>query len=338
MDQDVARRLEARWVSVDSTADVGNVRRRFAEWSDAAGTDAQGVGRIEIIATELATNLARYAQGRRGMWWAPQPAHSDAPPVIAVVAVDEGPGIWDLERAMTDGYSTGGSLGIGLGAVARHGDDFAVWTRTSDPSGRIRSGTVVVAVIGCACRPPVYALGRRLEGESACGDRVYVSHGPEPLIAVIDGLGHGQGASMAADAAVCALEASREAPIEESFAAMGRELAGTRGAAVSLARVGAESIEWAGVGNVAGRLFSAKTFHLLPTGGTLGMHRRPARVERVPRPHAGLLALWSDGVSDRWGLADLGLDETAHPLVLAALLHRDRGRATDDATVLALRL
>lgn len=338
MDQDLARRSESHWVSVTSMADVGNARRRFAEWSAEAGVDTQGVGRIEMVATELATNLARHACGRRRMWWAPQLPDGNGVPPIAIVAVDEGPGIPDIERAMADDYSTGGSLGIGLGAVARHSDSFATWTRTSDPSGRVRSGTVIASVIGCVSEPPLYALGRRLAGESACGDRVYIGDGPEPIVAVIDGLGHGQGASMAADAAVCALESSCGASIEELFAAMGRELTSTRGAAVSLVRLGADTIEWAGVGNVSGRLISAKTSHLLPMGGTLGMHRRQVRVERISRPHSGVMVLWSDGVSDRWSLSDFGLDESAHPLVLAALLHRDKDRDTDDATVLALRV
>ena len=43
-----------------------------------------------------------------------------------MVAHDEGPGIPDLELAMTDGYSTGGGLGLGLPGTRRLMDEFEI--------------------------------------------------------------------------------------------------------------------------------------------------------------------------------------------------------------------
>jgi len=45
---------------------------------------------------------------------------------LEVVARDEGPGIRDVERAMQDGYSTSGGLGLGLPGARRLMDDFEV--------------------------------------------------------------------------------------------------------------------------------------------------------------------------------------------------------------------
>ena len=45
---------------------------------------------------------------------------------IRVVARDDGPGIEDLERALTDGYTTGGGLGLGLPGARRLVDEFAI--------------------------------------------------------------------------------------------------------------------------------------------------------------------------------------------------------------------
>ena len=42
---------------------------------------------------------------------------------IEIVAVDKGPGIRDVSLAMVDGYSTSGSLGLGLAGVRRLMDD-----------------------------------------------------------------------------------------------------------------------------------------------------------------------------------------------------------------------
>jgi serine/threonine-protein kinase RsbT len=45
---------------------------------------------------------------------------------LLIVASDEGPGISDIPRALRDGFSTSGSLGIGLPGVRRLMDEFAI--------------------------------------------------------------------------------------------------------------------------------------------------------------------------------------------------------------------
>lgn len=58
---------------------------------------------------------------------------------IKVVFTDTGPGIPDLDRAFTDGYTTGGGLGLGLSGARRLMDEFDLWTE-------VGKGTVVTAV------------------------------------------------------------------------------------------------------------------------------------------------------------------------------------------------
>lgn len=58
---------------------------------------------------------------------------------IRVVFTDTGPGISDLDLAFTDGYTTGGGLGLGLSGARRLMDEFDVWTE-------VGQGTVVTAV------------------------------------------------------------------------------------------------------------------------------------------------------------------------------------------------
>jgi serine/threonine-protein kinase RsbT len=55
---------------------------------------------------------------------------------IVVVARDTGPGIADIERAMRDGFSTAGSLGLGLPGARRLMDDFGI-------ESSVGGGTVV---------------------------------------------------------------------------------------------------------------------------------------------------------------------------------------------------
>jgi serine/threonine-protein kinase RsbT len=78
---------------------------------------------VVIAISEVARNIIDYADcgeivlsafgqnGRRG---------------ISVVARDKGPGILDIERALQDGYSTGGGLGLGLAGAKRLMDEFQV--------------------------------------------------------------------------------------------------------------------------------------------------------------------------------------------------------------------
>jgi serine/threonine-protein kinase RsbT len=47
---------------------------------------------------------------------------------VKAVFTDKGPGIPDVDKAMTDGYTTGTGLGLGLGGSRRLVDDFALET------------------------------------------------------------------------------------------------------------------------------------------------------------------------------------------------------------------
>ena len=47
---------------------------------------------------------------------------------VRIVFADDGPGIADLDLALTDGYTTGGGLGLGLSGARRLVDEFAIDT------------------------------------------------------------------------------------------------------------------------------------------------------------------------------------------------------------------
>jgi serine/threonine-protein kinase RsbT len=61
---------------------------------------------------------------------------------VQVTARDAGPGIPDVEQAMTDGYSTYDGLGLGLPGARRLMDEFAVVSQT----GR---GTTITMTMWC---------------------------------------------------------------------------------------------------------------------------------------------------------------------------------------------
>jgi serine/threonine-protein kinase RsbT len=92
--------------------------------------------KLVTAASELARNTIKYGGGGE--------VHviclSDgARQGIRLAFVDDGPGIADLQLALTDGYTTGGGLGLGLSGAKRLVDEFTVDTRTGE-------GTTVVIV------------------------------------------------------------------------------------------------------------------------------------------------------------------------------------------------
>ncbi len=94
-------------------------------------------GDATLIATaisELARNIVSYA--RRGSITLKSIQGSSRVGIL-VLAEDDGPGILDIRQALRDGFSTSGSLGLGLPGVRRLMDDFEI---TSQPG----QGTTVV--------------------------------------------------------------------------------------------------------------------------------------------------------------------------------------------------
>ena len=78
---------------------------------------------VVIAILEVARNIVRYAgMGEIVLSTVKQGGKGG----IAVVARDDGPGIPNVERAMQDGYSTGGGLGLGLSGARRLMDEFKI--------------------------------------------------------------------------------------------------------------------------------------------------------------------------------------------------------------------
>lgn len=78
---------------------------------------------IATAISELARNIVTYA--RRGEIRL-RALQGSARQGVEVVAHDDGPGIADVKQALRDGFSTSGSLGLGLPGVMRLMDDFRI--------------------------------------------------------------------------------------------------------------------------------------------------------------------------------------------------------------------
>jgi serine/threonine-protein kinase RsbT len=86
------------------------------------GFDAPAVAKVSTVVSELGRNILKYAgQGDVLLKELPGP-----PRGIEVVVSDRGPGIEDVEVALQDHFSSGGTLGLGLPGVRRLADEFDI--------------------------------------------------------------------------------------------------------------------------------------------------------------------------------------------------------------------
>lgn len=318
---------------------VGEARRHALQLAEDCGLDETEAGRLAIVVTELATNLLRHAQRGRILLSA-RPGRSE----VEVVAIDEGPGISDLDRCFRDGYSTGGTPGTGLGAVRRLADDFDL--HSSTPGGtvavaRVRAGGPLPPEAEERQRIRVGALAVAAPGERVCGDAwAFALDGDSAALLVADGLGHGPEAAEASDAAVAAFSEEPGLAPREQLQRLHARLRATRGAAIAVVQADATdgTVRTAGAGNVVGRLVSGTSDRtLLTQHGTVGVTiRTPDEIATAWPPHA-LLAVCSDGIETRWKAELLFPVLGRDPVLAAALLMRDHCRGRDDATIAVLR-
>jgi len=108
-------------VHIDRDGDVVVARQTGRDLAKHAGFGCTDQTLITTVISELARNVLLYAgRGKMALTLAEQDGRTG----IVVTAIDEGPGIPDVARAMQDGYSTGNSLGLGLPGAKRLMDDF----------------------------------------------------------------------------------------------------------------------------------------------------------------------------------------------------------------------
>ncbi len=89
----------------------------------AQGFDTIAAAMLVTTVSELGTNILKYAA--RGEIII-QPIERTGKKGLLIRAIDQGPGITDIELAMKDHHSTGGTLGLGLPGVKRMMDEFEI--------------------------------------------------------------------------------------------------------------------------------------------------------------------------------------------------------------------
>ncbi|MDP2344722.1 MAG: ATP-binding protein [Deltaproteobacteria bacterium] len=110
-------------VPITNDTDIVVARQRGRELAQTIGFKGSDLTMIATAISEVARNIVVYA--KRGELRLSAATSADSKGIV-VVAIDEGPGIADIDKAMTDGFSTGGSLGLGLPGARRLMDELEV--------------------------------------------------------------------------------------------------------------------------------------------------------------------------------------------------------------------
>lgn len=116
-------------VPIKTEADIVHARQVVRKWAIELAFPLVDQTKIVTAASELARNTVNYGKGgtmqleslidglRRG---------------LRLTFEDKGPGIADIEQALTDGYTTGGGLGLGLSGAKRLSNDFHIESKSGE--------------------------------------------------------------------------------------------------------------------------------------------------------------------------------------------------------------
>jgi len=184
------------------------------------------------------------------------------------------------------------------------------------------------------------AVASRPHPESSrCGDSALVQlTGYGALLAVFDGLGHGDDAAEAAELALHTVRELAEHDVEAILQACHRALHRSRGGVIGLAAVNerADELHWVGVGNIEGLVRGTQGERCRPTSspgivgsGQFRLHRQVVRF--AP---GDLLMMATDGIG-RSAFDDIAIADTAEETAQAILFRH--ARPNDDALVLIAR-
>ena len=117
-------------VPVDMADDIVVAREAGRDLARRLGFSLTDVTMIATAISEMTRNITSYAEKGEVRFYVEIRKRRS---VLVVEAADQGPGIEHIERALEDGYSTSGGLGLGLPGARRLMDEFEI--RSEDGVG-----------------------------------------------------------------------------------------------------------------------------------------------------------------------------------------------------------
>jgi anti-sigma regulatory factor (Ser/Thr protein kinase) len=294
---------------------------------------------ILLACSEIMTNQLKFATGAGiiQIWEHKSPEHA-----LDIFGYDMGPGIENLSKAISDGYSTSNTLGHGLGSVIRSSDLCEIYTKNKKKDKKdIWTGTAV----WCRFYPKTKKINpqkiktgifiRALNDDIFNGDYIDFDITPEKATWVhIDGLGHGKSAYKTGEIA-SEIAIDKLSP-EKIIKTLNSNLLGKRmanGLAISLDNKG--NFIYSGYGDVAFKIFEGnpklKSIHL--QNKTIGENLMEINCNSSYVNNNNALITFSDGIHSGWNLEHYPGLLNKHPQLAAYLLGNIFSRRNDDKSL-----
>jgi serine/threonine-protein kinase RsbT len=108
-------------IAVRGQHDIVNVRQVARSWCLGVGMGLVDLTKFVTAASEIARNTVEYGGGGALLV---EELRDGLRQGVRLTFEDEGPGIANIAQAMTDGYTSGGGMGLGLGGTKRLVDEF----------------------------------------------------------------------------------------------------------------------------------------------------------------------------------------------------------------------
>ena len=324
--------------TVEDRSYVALVKKEIHTKSIAAGFGATEVGKIDIIVSELTSNLVKHAGGTGELLYRVL-VNQGSGPSFEIICIDKGPGINDVIHSMKDGISTTRTLGGGLGSMERLSAMFQV---LSMPGW----GTVLYARMGAVPKEGLTA-GSNIEvrglcipkvHEEVCGDGYAVTQNrTHTKILFGDGLGHGKHAAEAINAAKEFFLKSGDTDPVIILRRIHEHVRRTRGLVVTVACLDKKEAVWniCGIGNINTRMYTGIEYRTyMAYNGTVGLNIPTSmKATAIPLERNQHLIMCTDGIMTRWQLNRYPYAFKYDPFIVAGAIYKDFSRGTDDASV-----
>jgi serine/threonine-protein kinase RsbT len=123
------RVVSAESLEIRVSDDVVLVRQAARKKSIALGLGLVDQTKVVTASSELARNTLDYGGGGTVLL---ELVENGTRTGLRVTFEDQGPGIPDVDLALTDGYTTGSGMGLGLGGAKRLSHEFELWSKPGE--------------------------------------------------------------------------------------------------------------------------------------------------------------------------------------------------------------
>ena len=116
-------------LTISSSTDIVLIRQEVRKWSGELGFSLVDQTKMITAASELARNLLDYGGGGAVLF---EIVHDGTKRGLRLTFEDHGPGIADIDLALTDGFTSGKGMGLGLGGSKRLVNAFEITSRVGE--------------------------------------------------------------------------------------------------------------------------------------------------------------------------------------------------------------